>query len=561
MQLIDAVDAWVVAKNRDGEYILSNRQHAKQAHGLTVDELLGITDLESFETDVEEDKIRGDDLEVMDTGEPITVPQERLTGDDGIEYVLRTVKLPFETEMTQQDATFGVARDIGGQVDSEKLLALLESNQDLMQASTAQEVGAIAVNTITTVLDLDYCTVWERSQEADRLELVEWSDAVADHASVTDLGSVTAGHGESQWKRFTHEEGAVETEMAERVEADDLPVDEPLTSLIVLPIGDYGLPEVGSFEQDIFKDNLVKILALNMETAFGRLERERELREITRRVEKTVVDVVGETEDVAETSQDISEQAQRQVESMVSTSDEETTMSATLDEIASTTDKVEETSRRAADLADEGRDSAQATKEVIDDVTTSAERVIDDVESLENHVEETDTIVDVINDIAEQTNILALNASIEAAGADESGDAFEIVASEVKELAGESQDNAADIESLIDNVQRNTAETVESLQEMVVLVEQGYGRVEESLENLEGITDVVEDASAGIAEVSRALDDQASSTEEVATQVEESTGIADDVADRIEEVADANEAIDRKVSDLRTSVAELTANR
>jgi hypothetical protein len=468
MQLIDAVDAWVFAKNRDGEYILSNRQHAKQAHGLTVDELLGITDLESFETDVEEDKIRGDDLEVMDTGEPITVPQERLTGDDGIECVLRTVKLPFETEMTQQDATFGVARDIGGQVDSEKLLALLESNQDLMQASTAQEVGAIAVNTMTTVLDLDYCTVWERSQEADRLELVEWSDAVADHASVTDLGSVTAGHGESQWKRFTHEEGAVETEMAERVEADDLPVDEPLTSLIVLPIGDYGLPEVGSFEQDIFKDNLVKILALNTETAFGRLERERELREITRPVEKTVVDVVGETEDVAETSQDISEQAQRQVESMVSTSDEETTMSATLDEIASTTDKVEETSRRAADLADEGRDSAQATKEVIDDVTTSAERVIDDVESLENHVEETDTIVDVINDIADQTNILALSASIEAAGADESGDAFEIVASEVKELAGESQDNAADIESLIDNVQRNTAETVESLQEMVV---------------------------------------------------------------------------------------------
>lgn len=72
---------------------------------------------------------------------------------------------------------------------------------------------------------------------------------------------------------------------------------------------------------------------------------------------------------------------------------------------------------------------------------------------------------------------------------------------------------------------------------------------------------MVEDASAGIAEVSRALDDQASSTEEVATQVEESTGIAGDVADRIEEVADANEAIDRKVSDLRTSVAELTANR
>ena len=560
-QIVDAIGEWVFVKNYEGEYVLSNEKQAAEAYGTTPERMLGTTDIERIDVEVEEEKVRGDDLEVMETGEAITIPQERITGDDGTEYILRTVKQPFETDVTDGPAMIGVATDIGTHVESDKLVDLHRSTQDLIEAGSAAEIGEIAVTTITEVLGLDYCTVWETAETGDRLELVAWSGAVADNAGGVDLSTVTAGPGDAQWERFESGRSTVETKVQEGIDPADLPVEEPLASLVVLPTGEYGLVEVGSFEKDLFTDHLARILASSVETAFGRLERERELRRLAREVDGSVSDVVQSTDEVARMSQDINDQAAEQVETMDSISAEVDRMSANIEEIAATATEVESTSERAAERATEGRTSAEEATEVIDDVTDSAERVVDDVEALQERVAEIDTIVDVINDIAEQTNIRALNASIEAAKADESGDAFEIVADEVKTLAGESKAHAADIEDLVGNVQQDTEETVEGLTAMVELIEQGSTRVDEVTATLVEITDAVDEATAGIADVADATDDQASSAEAVASRVDDATRNADEVAEQTDRIATANEEIADTVSELQTSVSRLAEDR
>ncbi|MEY7851961.1 methyl-accepting chemotaxis protein [Natrarchaeobius sp. A-rgal3] len=564
-QILEAVQHWIWVKNRDGEYVLVNEKQAREAYDLSSEEIRGTTDYDQVlsntrageEADLEEEQFRADDLEVMDTGRKKEIPQERITTADGAERVLRTVKSPFETEITDQDATIGIAEDITNRLHTDKLVGVHEATHDLLSVQSIDEIGEIAVRTSTTVIEQEYCTVWVPDESADRLRLHSCSDAVEANTTVRDPTSITAGPGDVQWERFVSQQSAVETNVREDIDPADLPVDRPLTSHILLPIGEYGLLEIGSFDRVLFKDDLAKILAANLEAAFGRLERERNLRDVTGEVDATVAEVDESTTEVAEMSTSVTDRADQQAATMEHVLDGVTRMNSAVEEIAATADEVETTSSRAEALSEEGKSSAEDAKRVIDDVTGSAESVADDVDRLQERVNEIDEIVEVINDVADQTNILALNASIEAARANEKGKGFSVVANEVKTLAEETQEHANEIERVVDDVQNETDETVENLSEMVDRIENGNELVERAVDAFVDVADAIADASTGIGEVATATDEQAASAEEIASQAERATELANEVATEADRIATANDEIATQVADLQSAVADL----
>jgi methyl-accepting chemotaxis protein len=279
-------------------------------------------------------------------------------------------------------------------------------------------------------------------------------------------------------------------------------------------------------------------------------------------LEETVAGVVAFADEVANASDDVSARAQavetagREVSTSVDTISQRTTeqrdelesvavetddMSATIEEVAASADDVAETSQHAASMGADGRDAATDAVAELQDIQAATEDTATAVRELESQVAEIGSIVDVITDIAEQTHILALNASIEAARAGEDGDGFAVVAEEVKSLAEETKDSAGDIEALVTDVREQTDESVAAMASIRERVSDGVETVEDTHDALEDVVTAIEEADAGVQEISRAMDEQASSVSDVAGAVDDVVQLGEQTADEAENAASAAE--------------------
>ena len=300
-------------------------------------------------------------------------------------------------------------------------------------------------------------------------------------------------------------------------------------------------------------------------------------------IEETVAGVVAFADEVADASDDVSARAEavetagREVSTSVDAISQQTTdqrdqlsdvavetdgMSATIEEVAASADDVAQTSQRAAGLGDDGRDAASDAVEELRGIEAETERTAVAVRELESQMAEIESIVDVITGIAEQTHILALNASIEAARAGQDGDGFAVVAEEVKGLAAETKDSAGDIEALVEDVREQTDESVEAMDAIQERVGDGVETVEQTHDALVDVVDGIEDADAGVQEISRAMDEQASSVADVAGAVDDVVQLGEQTAAEAENAASAAEeqaATLSEVTDQARSLSERAA--
>lgn len=309
-----------------------------------------------------------------------------------------------------------------------------------------------------------------------------------------------------------------------------------------------------NLDQQVAIEAYVEAYAAELEQELNRQNR------VATEVDTGLDELEESATEVAESSEEIADLTTQQVETTETVSGEVAEMSATIEEIASTADQVESTSERADTLATEGRKEATEAIDAIERVEKATGTVVDDVKLLQEQLGEIDEFVDLISDIADQTNILALNASIEAARADEGGEGFGVVADEVKALAEESQDHANEIESTVDEIESKSAETVESLQTATAEVETGIQQVEKAMETLREIADAVQETARGIQEVSAATNDQAASTEEVASITDDLLEQIKTVSNQIEDVAAANEQQVQQIEEINDTVTQLRNN-
>jgi len=276
--------------------------------------------------------------------------------------------------------------------------------------------------------------------------------------------------------------------------------------------------------------------------------------EFSDRVDESVVELRESAGNVADRSQEISGLADEQADDLGAVQAEVSQFSATIEEIASSAEEVSSRSSEATDLAVESAETATEMTGRVESVVDESESAAADVSRLSERIDEIEEFVAVIDDIADQTNMLALNANIEAARSEGNNDGFAVVADEIKELADESKEHADQVEATVQEVHEMATDSAESVQRTRDAIGELQSALEDIIDNQQSIRTAIEDTDEGVTEIASATDDQAASAEEIASMVDEIADRADEVAGTVEEIAAANEQQHGRIRDLESDV-------
>jgi sn-glycerol 3-phosphate transport system substrate-binding protein len=271
----------------------------------------------------------------------------------------------------------------------------------------------------------------------------------------------------------------------------------------------------------------------------------------TEQVDTRLGSVKSASRDVSGAVGEISTGSDEQRDEIQSISDEMRNLSATIEEIASAANEVADTSGEASVRGESALESASAAMTTLDRLTDNAEATVNKVERLNDLLSDIEEIVDFITDVADQTNMLALNANIEAARAGDSGDGFAVVAEEVKSLATETKEATDEIAASIQDVHEQADATVSEMYDTRESVEDTRSSVASALEELDTVVSMVEEVDTSVQEIDAATDTQADSTQEVVSMVD---GVEDISARTAEEAAVAADA----AADQTTELAEVS---
>lgn len=212
-------------------------------------------------------------------------------------------------------------------------------------------------------------------------------------------------------------------------------------------------------------------------------------------------------------------------------------ISAGVQRIAESSSLVSDSSITASKNASEGNAVLEEVIAQMQSINQSVQEGGSLVKLLGNHSQQIGRIIEVITQISDQTNLLALNAAIEAARAGEHGRGFAVVADEVRKLAEESKQSANQIADLIMTVQRDTDRAVAVMAEGEEKAESGLRIVDTAGQSFQAILQSIQQVTGEIQEIAATSQEMSASTEEITASVEEVASIASEAAASTNQVA------------------------
>jgi methyl-accepting chemotaxis protein len=293
----------------------------------------------------------------------------------------------------------------------------------------------------------------------------------------------------------------------------------------------------------VFKDNMIRADRLAAEKQAendGKMRRAQALDELTRAFESKVTELVG---GLSRASATMESTAQSMTSTAAQTNSQAAVVAAASEQTSSNVQTVASaTEELTSSIAEIGRQVAQST-EIAARAVENARRTGDTARTLAEGAQKIGDVVTLIQSIAEQTNLLALNATIEAARAGEAGRGFAVVASEVKSLAGQTAKATTEISEQIAAIQTASDETVNAIRNVADVIAE--------IDQIgTAIAAAIEEQGSATKEIARSVQEAARGTQEVNTNITGVQRAADDTGTAAQQVLGAAEQLSTQSRDL-----------
>ena len=246
------------------------------------------------------------------------------------------------------------------------------------------------------------------------------------------------------------------------------------------------------------------------------------------KLQEIILQVAQSTEHIASASEELSSAATQTSQSAVTQKDQATQVAAAMQEMSSTVLQVSDNATKAAESARHAGETARngglivgETVDVIQNLASSTRNTSAKIQELGKSSDQIGQIIGVIDDIADQTNLLALNAAIEAARAGEQGRGFAVVADEVRKLAERTTQATKEIALMIKTIQEETQRAVDAMEAGTSAVERGVESATKAGTSLQEIIRAAEQVDDMITHIATAATEQSSATQQVNANMEQ----------------------------------------
>ena len=281
-----------------------------------------------------------------------------------------------------------------------------------------------------------------------------------------------------------------------------------------------------------------------------------QLRTLVATINDTSVQVASSAQETQATAMHLAEAAEHQAQEINSATDRINEIAASINQVSRNSADSAEVAQRSVQIATNGAGVVRQTIAGMDSIRDQIQETSKRIKRLGESSQEIGSIVELINDISEQTNILALNAAIQAASAGEAGRGFAVVADEVQRLAERSSNATKRIESLVQTIQADTNEAVSSMEQTTSEVVAGARLAEDAGTALGEIEKVSADLSGLIQGISTAAAQQSSAATGITQTMNTIQSITAQTSQGASQTAESVGNLAQLAADLRRSVAD-----
>ena len=275
-----------------------------------------------------------------------------------------------------------------------------------------------------------------------------------------------------------------------------------------------------------------------------------------REIQTRMVDVHGAVESLSTAAQQVATSSSNQSSSTSAMAASIEEMTVSISTVSSSADDAQAVAREAGNISDQGGAIIEQTVTemgTIAQTVATASRVI---QTLGEESQQISSVVQVIKEVADQTNLLALNAAIEAARAGEQGRGFAVVADEVRKLAERTAQSTADISAMIGKIQTSAKEAVNEMEHVVKQVESGQTLAQDAGARIQTIREEAGKVSNAVTEISNALKEQSQASQDIAKHVESIAQMTDENNAAAEETAAGAQHLDKLAQEVNHTVSQ-----